>query len=604
MKKGLFTCLVLLLPALATAIEWTSEERRETVARIFRRDASLTWTYESVMPKGAKNYAYLSQGYNLNLYGPLIFPALGKSKLSLTYRLGKNIVTPNWWTLRGNLSQRVFDYSVSTIFSPPYINRLLSFWFDFGKSTLYTNSLSSPERTLDHQSLSAYLAPPWRIPLPRLGKKSNNNRRNQDSTFLLPSVYSVYRKSDSQSSNYEQQNISQYNLVRWSIGLLNLQYSQTANRDFDLRVKKTLTRDEVNRYLNANMFFSQPFWGMRSISLNGDYNQYQSLYPQRQISQQMATGMIANTNAARFLRFSHSLTYSNRTNWDPVRKVPGATSHTLSLLSDYSTPPGSYLRNCVTYNRDIRQEGVVPQSISETINAGRGLMRGLSLSGTLTQRYSWNRFKTGITEATGRIDLSPFSFLGSYLSVTYSQQKDLLAGRVGARGLSGIAYLGGSLSPLGYLLNNNRNGNGNHNGNGNYYNNLLSLSYSYQVQLSRDLLGRQTTIDTLQSYGVKSSPFNDYLTIDILYRRQGKRIDGKFGYSDYLAINIYSGTSLRYKGLTVNVSVFSQNLQRPNVLVSVDYGARTGGFSFGYRVLGVGTPTPIRILSLSYTRRF
>lgn len=598
----LLTTSYLLLPGSLFAQYWTPEERRGLTPRYFQRDASLTWRYEWVSPKIGKSFSYFGQDYNLNLFGPLLFPALGKSKISLNYRLGKNIFGREWWNPLTDVDQRSLNYYISTFFSPPYLNRFFGLSFNYGRSTV---NPGFREQVSEQQELGWRLTPPWTINLSKIFSRQNNRNRRQKSFILtLPWFYYSSRKDDTQqlSNHFNQRGTFQKLDGYWRISHLNLDYNQERNKFFDLLKEEKLTRETFSRYLSGSLSLITPLPGVQNAYFTGSYHQYQYIYPSQTLSESLSTSAVLLSRRVSFLRFTHCLQYANGMNWDAEKMVPQTFGHSLSL-SSYRYLRSVYLSNILTYRRSSAREiKPVSQGISESLSWSLPFKRIL-LAGSVSQGYNWTdgTSKTLETRATKRVDLNLFKGIGTTFDCGYLEGKDLLAKKVITRSINANTYLSTEFKPFAYLLNfnNNNHNHNNNNNNDNFYADLLRLGFTYQVRFSRNLLTKASTIDYYETYTLYSAPFNNYLAISVVY----KRIRGTSPYEE-LTTEVTSGTALQYKGITVKINIYSSNLQPPNVLVSLEYSRTTGGLSLGYRVLNIGTNNPVRVLSLSFTRKF
>jgi len=603
----LFALCSLLFARSLFAQYWTTEERRGVTPRYFQRDAALTWRYEWVSPKIGPSYSYFSQDYNLTLFGPLIFPVLGKSKISLNYRLGKNIFQPEWWTLAGDVDQRSLSYYFSSFFSPPFLNRFFSLSYDYGGSTV---NPGWREQVFQQEQISFRLAPPWTINLGKILSRQNNrsrrNKRGESLILTLPWFNYSSRKTDTQqiANHFNQRAIFQKLDGRWRINALGFDYSQETRKDFDLLPEEKLTQETFSRYFNSSLSLYEPLPGVQNAYFTGNYRQYQYIYPIQPLSESLSTSALLVSKRVSLLHFTHCLQYSNGMNWDPEKMVPQTFDHSLSL-SSHRYLRSVYLCNTLTYNRSsAREVKPVSQGISDSLSWSFPLFKRIFLAGSVSQKYGWidGIGKTVETRATKRLDFSPFKGVGTSFDCGYLEEKDLPAKKVTARNIDANLLCSTEFKPFQYLFNNFNNNNHNHknnNQNNNFYANLLKLGFSYQVRFSRNLLTKASAIDYYENYSLYSAPFNNYLSISVKY----SRIRGTTPYEE-LTTEITSGTALQYKGFTVKINVYSRNLQQPNVLISLEYSGTLGGLSLGYRVLNIGTDNPVRVLSLAFTRKF
>lgn len=600
-----------------------TREERESLPRTISRSGYLTWLYDSITIKNAEGkketFSYLNQLYGLDLSGPLIFPGLGVSKLSLTYHLGKNVLGYPWVTKD---QQKLYTYHFSALLLPPSIRRFICLSIDLSRSVRDQFSPSNSQllysniRTNSIFSLS--LSPPGRINLSGLfGKKNNkfgSNRRNRKNDFFvfnLPRLSYTYRKINAlNETNIEraidQDTILQFLRVYHNWHELYTEYQVDYEKNINLLQKLTLS-EGINRQVSSRIGFNQPFWGAQSLSLWANYSTGEALFPSRiKVRESASTSATLTTKSVTFFRITSSGNYSNSTNWDLMLKT-WIGANTLGLNSYAYLRRNVYLYNGLSYFYITGKTISRRQQLSENLQLRYFPFPVLDLTSRLQEIYRWDGGKIQEEGFLQRIDFTPWALLSSSLSYEIKTTKDLLKKEIVARNTYENLSLGGQISPFVYLLNNNNNNNNNHKNNNNqgYYANLLTLSYNWGFGWEKDLLKGIVTRSKSQIYGLKSAPFNNYLTIALSYSRQESITDGQpRSLDERFTMDITSQAGLRLWGITFNLKVYTGDLKRADTIFTADYSVGRSSFKVGYRIIEYSSSTPYNALSTSFTRTF
>lgn len=597
---------------------FTREELRGRGPRTFRRSAELTWTYETVTwePPGRpkESFSYLKQDYILGLYGPLLSPTLGLMKLDLSYRVGKNILTPTWVS---KTRQQMYTYSASFLLAPPFLNRFTDLTLNLSRVTNEDfDELKSPVRTYLNtgQSVSINFRIPGQINLSRRGSRRVGRDRNNFFTFSFPRVNFFYSKSNAVDEIFDQPQFNrdrylQRMRVDYNFHRLRLEYRTETTKNINL-LTDSIIDSQANRYFGASIYGNE-FWGIfQGVSFTANYNQYEPIHPPGILLETTNASLVLTTKQVSLLGLVSSINNSNSF----IHRKPSETwevTNSLSLNSYAYLLPIVYLSNSTGYSIFSGNGRTYRQSLNESLSLAATPWRRLGFAAGLTQIYTFDHTKKLDENYYGEVHFTPFSILDSRARYGINQSKDLLSKNLTQDTVTQTLNLSSSISPLSYIYKiffNSNNNNHNHrnsrgwlNGNGN----LLNLSLGFTFERVEDRLKNEVSTYFAETYNLKSTPFGaGRLTLEFgLTRTQTRAAGQPVTTVQYYTTTITSEAGYAYRGLTFNVQASTYDLKQINLSIYASYAVGQSKITLGSRIIAYSLSGPFHALSLSFNRK-
>lgn len=629
-KGGLVAILVLGVVSLPLrahgAYSWRERGLRPTS---FTRSGEIIWTYESVSLGKQQAFSYLKQDYGLNIWGPLIFPAFGQSKIYLNYGLGKNMLdSPSLTRNR----QKFLSYNLDLLLAPRGLERFIVGNVTLGRAfqdefDVKKTPLSS--RINSFVSTNLTFGIPGRLNLSRLISGNNNrtkgrsrSRKGDFFVFSFPYISYTYTRGGFDGELFSRlvarhESITQDWRVFYDFHRLRLNYHEQTNKRLDL-LQNSLLDHSFSRIVEGNLSSGDEFLGIfQSASLNANYSQNGTLTPRRDYPSGAGLGTSLATKTLKVAGLTSSMYLNNGVSW---RENSGVYQITNNLfLNTYAYLGKTFLQNTLGYSFSVLRPAPGMHSVNEKFSLTYAPWRLVRLGGSASQALNWNETRTKGEEYGTSVDFTPFSFLGSSFYSGISRASDLTKKKLLADNRYLRLSVGGKLSPLGYFLdffnnnNNNHKGNGNNTGKRNNHNgwngNILTFDYGFSADQTEDLLARTTslTLSLSQACGIHLAPLNDLLVIDLRYQRIEGRKDGtRLPAREYFTASVTSRAGLFYRGLSFTINLATTDLRtlRANLELGGEYRVGRTRFGFKYRLIGSNVAVPARILSASLARTF
>lgn len=395
----------LLLPAALAA----------TSAHALEKSGSLRWRFDDISvrdPSGTRRRSSWFQGYNLDLGGALLHPAVGSFKTGGTYSQGADI---NQAVNINSPEQRVVDYRASAQMFSSFIRQYLRF---------------DPNYSLQHMRLSGS---------PNISDHVITNRGWGFSSGLslpkLPAVnvsrqYNTIKDPDGPNPTDQRLNLEREDLS-YQLGRLRLTLGHEKRKTED-RVNQIAVPEEDTRRgsLEYNHYDIHRL-GLQSFSMRSDYLRLASGgIP----GQKSATGIISvRSQDARIGRWAHSLSYWNDSQRDLLTKS-SLISHNAQFNSNRSLARGTFI-NALAGNMSVGRGGT-----SRSANLSPGLSLGF-LDGRIATNANasagWNRTGTGASYANdsleARLSVTPRPSLNLFTEARTNGSQPLNEGGEGGR---------------------------------------------------------------------------------------------------------------------------------------------------------------------------
>jgi len=596
--------------------------RRELGLRptTFQRTGEIIWRYERIIPKRGDSFAYFSQNYSLDLWGPLVSPFLGQVKLDLEYAVGANVLGYPWISKE---KQELLGYSVGTYFAPPFLERFFSLTTNFSrqrKEQFADSDLLTSVYLVTSRMVSCGFTPPWRI---NLFNRNNRSRRGKSSLSLgFPSIFYSYFYCNStdelyQKASFDRDSITERYNVLYSFQRWHFEYRQQRNKEIDLLRGEEITRHDLTRDYNLTWRPTVIGRVISSVYFSGNYHQTEDLLVRGIYYDRAYTLFSLDFQTFKFLGLTHRPGYRNYFSWWKQAKTWSETNSFL-MSSEVTLFRRVWFSNALTYDLSNSNSWTnFAHTLKERATLGTGFspLPGWGVATWIDETYTFAPFPTSQEERwSTRLDLPRILFLGHSGQYTLSRTKDLVKKEVTAYNADTRYELGGQVSPLGYFLNgifnynNNRQNNKNNKNNKNnfYYDQLLTLRMNLGLGEEKNLLTRARSTYLSENYGLHSEPLNQYVIIDLSYWRSRRWGDGQpVSRQEYFdsSITLQAGRALFYRGIIIETQVLSRNLRDLNIFLGLRYEYGRSSFAFRYRAIAYGYLAPYQAYSLIFTRK-